>query len=531
MMMMNCRFFEGMLLGVLLFESVVIPATANNLVKKFTFRNVDLITTGAGLRAIDTSPVISTDTTSMALSGVGSSTVLKAYLYYQGECNSLADTAVTSTLHGETVTAELIGTSGPDCMGFPLSYAYRADVTSIVDTYKDGEYIFTASATLAQFHGQGVSLVVIVDDGDSSNNKDVVIFDGNDTNYPNIYDANGWQLTFNNIQCPAVCTAALEMHVAAGQDWTDDAIKVNSAVLVPAGYIFQGSSVPPIPTRYFGNYWDIKSFSVTNTLTPSVENSLIVTSGFVSDCLSFVVAIFTLPIGAAPGLELDTQGTVDACVGEETSAQVTVTDAEGNLVIGLSVELQFFSGEFEYQVFTAVSDVTGVATFVLPVTTTAGTSTFQLCAVNDGQKFCSSSELVAIDCNSPPDCSNAAPSKAIIWPPNHQFQAITIGGVTDIDGDSLTIEIKSIFSDEATATAAGAGGVTHAPDATGVGTSTAQVRAERSGVAPHNGRVYHIAFVASDGNGGTCRGTVYVGVPHDKKDTPVDDGPLFDATF
>ena len=48
---------------------------------------------------------------------------------------------------------------------------------------------------------------------------------------------------------------------------------------------------------------------------------------------------------------------------------------------------------------------------------------------------------------------------------------------------------------------------------------------------PGNGRVYHIAFTATDPGGRTCSGSVEVGVPHDKKDTPVDDGPTFDSTL
>lgn len=66
------------------------------------------------------------------------------------------------------------------------------------------------------------------------------------------------------------------------------------------------------------------------------------------------------------------------------------------------------------------------------------------------------------------------------------------------------------------------------PDASGVGTGLAQVRAERSGKG--NGRVYAIRFSATDGKSGSCSGTVTVGVPHDKKDTPVDDGQTVDAT-
>ncbi len=85
--------------------------------------------------------------------------------------------------------------------------------------------------------------------------------------------------------------------------------------------------------------------------------------------------------------------------------------------------------------------------------------------------------------------------------------------------------IDSIFQDEAV-DAPGSGNTS--PDGRGVGTSTAEVRAERT--AGGNGRVYHIIFTADDGNSGICSGEVLVGVPHDKKDTPIDDGPLFDST-
>lgn len=132
--------------------------------------------------------------------------------------------------------------------------------------------------------------------------------------------------------------------------------------------------------------------------------------------------------------------------------------------------------------------------------------------------------------NCPPDCSNAAPSVAMLWPPNHKFVPITIIGVTDPDGDPVTITIDSIFQDEPVSVQ-GAGNT--APDGRGVGTDVAEVRAERSGTkkVPGNGRVYHIAFTADDGNGGTCAGTVQVCVPHDESgEECVDDGPLYDST-
>ncbi len=131
--------------------------------------------------------------------------------------------------------------------------------------------------------------------------------------------------------------------------------------------------------------------------------------------------------------------------------------------------------------------------------------------------------------NQDPDCSGAFPSVDNLWPPNHKFHDVSVLGVTDPDGDPVTITIGSIFQDEPTDTF-GDGAFT--PDGMGVGTDTAMVRAERSGtkMVPGNGRVYYIGFMAEDGLGGACDGVVQVGVPHDVKDTPIPDGPLFDST-
>jgi len=130
----------------------------------------------------------------------------------------------------------------------------------------------------------------------------------------------------------------------------------------------------------------------------------------------------------------------------------------------------------------------------------------------------------------PPDVSDAHPSIECLWPPNHKFVDITIEGVTDPDGDAVTITITRITSDEPTATIDGAGGEVHAPDAAGVGTETACVRAERSGTG--DGRVYEITFVARDGKGGETEGSVFVKVPHDESGdcVSVDSGQIYNAT-
>ena len=101
-------------------------------------------------------------------------------------------------------------------------------------------------------------------------------------------------------------------------------------------------------------------------------------------------------------------------------------------------------------------------------------------------------------------------------------------GVTDPDGDPVTINVDSIFQDEPVNNE---GDGNTAPDADGLGTSVAQVRSERDGEG--NGRFYHIGFTATDEMGNSCTGTVKVSVLANKgnEGAAVDDGPLYDATI
>ena len=140
-------------------------------------------------------------------------------------------------------------------------------------------------------------------------------------------------------------------------------------------------------------------------------------------------------------------------------------------------------------------------------------------------------EDLTITANRPPDCTAAVAHPDELWPPNHKFKDVNIGGITDPDSDPISILITSITQDEPLDTF---GDGSTQPDGGGIGTSTAQVRAERSGSkkVPGDGRVYHISSVASDGAGGECGSTVSVCVPHDKGkkgNVCVDGGPLFDS--
>ena len=120
-----------------------------------------------------------------------------------------------------------------------------------------------------------------------------------------------------------------------------------------------------------------------------------------------------------------------------------------------------------------------------------------------------------------PDCAGATASAPQIWPPNRRWIAQTVDGVTDPNDQPVTITIDAIDQDEPADD-------NTCPDGDGVGTSTAYVRAERSGGG--DGRVYHIGFTATDPDGYACQGVVTACVPHDRgHPTCGDDGPLYDA--
>jgi hypothetical protein len=120
--------------------------------------------------------------------------------------------------------------------------------------------------------------------------------------------------------------------------------------------------------------------------------------------------------------------------------------------------------------------------------------------------------------NRPPDCAGVHATPSELWPPNHDLVPIAIEGVTDPDGDPVTIEALYITQDEESA---GAGGA--CPDAV-LENGTAWVRAERAGAG--NGRVYEIGFTARDPLGARCDGSVQVCVPHDRGEDGAPGGAL-----
>lgn len=123
--------------------------------------------------------------------------------------------------------------------------------------------------------------------------------------------------------------------------------------------------------------------------------------------------------------------------------------------------------------------------------------------------------------NRPPDCSGAFATPGALWPPNGRMVPVSLQGVTDPEGGPVALSITGIHQDEP---------LSRAFDATGLGTPTPRLRADRLGSG--DGRVYRVSFEARDGEGARCAGTVNVCVPHDRRPDAAcgDGGPLFDST-
>jgi len=268
---------------------------ANNIAYRETIYNTDFASAGVGGMRDASRATIN-------LRGI-SGTVNLAYLYWHGPMNSTDPMAnATIRLNGTAITGLSIGLSDDNCWGFDNSQAYRADVTSLVRATRNGAYVLTQFVKQGtNINANGASLLVFFDDNHPANNRDVVIFDGNDSNAPNPYDVLGWNVTLSGINY-STGRGYLQLHVSDGQLYRDDSVILNGQVLQRAGNDFQGHTVPSANSgpMGFGNLWDIKTWEITSFFTPGT-NTLSLTHGYIGrDCISLVVAAINLPAGAAP---------------------------------------------------------------------------------------------------------------------------------------------------------------------------------------------------------------------------------------
>ncbi len=254
------------------------------------------------------STVYDTDWTSVgtgAMRGVGSGTlalsgtagtVTGAYLFWHGPTNSADPLANASVVfNGNAITGVNIGISQNNNWGFLNSQAYRANVTAWVTG--DGTYSL-ANFIKPDAEINGASLYVTYDNGIDSDNRDLVLFNGNDSNVQSAFDPSGWSVALNGVNYSGGA-ANLRLTVSDGQDFgLDEALYLNGSLIIPEGPNWQGALGTDPGHR--GALWDEMTFALDPYLAPGINNLQIQTYDPLTDALSLVVGAIDLPAGAAP---------------------------------------------------------------------------------------------------------------------------------------------------------------------------------------------------------------------------------------
>src|SRR5262245_57550289 len=133
----------------------------------------------------------------ITIAGV-SGTVTHAYLYWHGINNSGAGAEYNNpivTINGNFVTGTSLGDATTNCWGAGSSRAFEADVTAFVAG--NGPYMIAGLSDCLGCNANGASLVVVFDDGNPANNRDLAFFTGNDSNIPEGFpgEDDGWHAT------------------------------------------------------------------------------------------------------------------------------------------------------------------------------------------------------------------------------------------------------------------------------------------------------------------------------------------------
>jgi len=276
-----------------LLAAAPLSANASEMIFFETVRNTDVASFGMGYVRGD-------GTGSLNVAGL-SGTVTKAYLFWHGPTSSVDPNANASvSFGGSPVSGTNIGFSDDNFWALDNSQAYRANVTSLVTG--NGAYGIANFRKSSTVEINGLSLIVFYDDGNAANNVDVALFNGNDANFSNIYDALNWNASLNGINYTAG-SASLTLHVSDGQNFgpNDDGTLIVNGTPLGTGGLYQGNGVQfgngTFPNN--GALWDIETFDVTSLLSPGINN-LTLSQGAVGDALSLIVAQFNLPVGSAP---------------------------------------------------------------------------------------------------------------------------------------------------------------------------------------------------------------------------------------
>jgi hypothetical protein len=284
----------------------------------------------------------SSGTGTITVTGV-SAPVFHAFLYWNGPTNSSdPDSNASVTFDGTPITGTNIGTASDNNWSYLNGQSYRADVTALVagdGTYDLSNFIKTDESENIVSDINGAALIVFYDDGNSSNDRNVTLWNGNDSNTTLApYVNEGWDETISNVSYPGSGSASLDLVVSDGQYvFDDDALVVNETTVAPIGAVFSGDSTPANEDQSGlngGSLWDVKSFDITSLLS-SGSNNVQVTTGVNQDYLSLVVAIANVPASAPV---IITSPTAGAARSAGMAARPTAVGATRSAVAGGGVQ-------------------------------------------------------------------------------------------------------------------------------------------------------------------------------------------------
>jgi hypothetical protein len=265
-----------------------------------TLQNVDYVVAGVS--------GVGGGTGTITIAGI-SGTVTNAYLYWHGINNSGTGAVYnnpTVTINGNPVTGVALGDATTNCWGAGSSRAFEADVTAFVAG--NGPYTIAGLSSCASCNANGASLVVVFDDGNPTNGRDLAFFTGNDSNNPQGFpgETNGWHAVLTPILYAGGPVKAI-FHVADGQSFVDNSITFTTGgppLTIPdSAMLWDGISVPSAGTSRAtnGNLWDIHALDITAAFGAAGPTTLNLDGQDpVNDCLSLVVMLLDLEPFSAP---------------------------------------------------------------------------------------------------------------------------------------------------------------------------------------------------------------------------------------
>ena len=313
------QFRPSVLFACALLALLAPPARATSLVRTHTASGVDWVSAGVG--------GIPDDTAHITVTGV-TGTVTQAFLYWDGMNNVDSGVAVYDnpniTIDGNAVTGTALGDTSTNCWGQGSTRAFIADVTPFVGG--NGTYALAGLHSSPSYSMNGASLVVLFDDGDASNNHDLIFYEGNDSTsiaQTFTFEDYGWHAFLNGITYNGG-NVSMQFHVADGQtvnngdDGTATLHGPHGDLTIddtPSLGLWDGQSVPLEGTsRSPGDaLWDIETFDVSSVFPAQGTYDIYIDSDpLPADCIALVAIIVDLPSAQGPPRPICGDGVVVA---------------------------------------------------------------------------------------------------------------------------------------------------------------------------------------------------------------------------